>query len=227
LAAYFGECAHLEAASIVAFERMRAELRAHGAPRTLVRLARRAARDEARHARVTRVFAKRFGASRAPRPVVSWPGPRPLVEMAVENAAEGVVRETFGAAMALWQARHACDSEVRCAMRRIAEDECRHADLSWRVSRWLQRKLTSVEKERVARAIHETIEALRTEIASSPARSLREVTGLPDARQARALFALLERDVWVNARLARDCARSEARRTTGSLPSDVLRDSPR
>jgi hypothetical protein len=195
VATHFGECAKLEAASIVAFERMRAELAAHGAPQTLARSARRAARDETRHARMTRALARRFG-GRAPRPVLVSPRPRTLVEMALENAAEGVVRETFGAALALWQARHACDSEVRRAMREIADDECRHAELSWRVARWLHRKLAPAERERVSLEIRVAVAALRTEVTRAPHPELREVAGLPNAEQAQVLLAMLEHDVW-------------------------------
>jgi hypothetical protein len=118
--------------------------------------------------------------------------------MALENAAEGVVRETFGAAIALWQASHARDSEVRRAMRQIAGDECRHAELSWRLARWLQRKLTPVERERVSREARSTIAMLRDEVSRAPAPALREVAGLPSVRQGRVLLALLERDVWTD-----------------------------
>jgi hypothetical protein len=199
---YFLECAHLEAASVVAFERMRAELTAHGAPRALVRAARRAARDEARHARVTRGLARRFGGGRATRPAVASPRARSLVDMALENATEGLVRETFGAAVALWQAAHARDAEVRSAMERIAEDECRHAGLSWRVARWLEPRLADAERARVAVAIRNAVEALRAEISRDPDRSLREGVGLPSEGQASALLAMLERDVWSCERLS-------------------------
>ena len=195
VAAYFGECARLEAASIVAFERMRAELRGHGGPRALVRSARQAARDETRHARVMRALAKRFG-GRASRPTFEPWYRRGLVEMAVENAAEGIVRETYGAAIALWQARHARDSEVRRAIRQIADDECGHAELSWRVGRWLHRKLTPIDRERVSEEIRRAIAGLRSEVSRGPDHVLRELAGLPSARQARVLLAQLERHVW-------------------------------
>src|SRR4029079_19106973 len=45
---YLARAAHLEAASVVAFGALEAELRAHGAPPPLVRLAARSARDEVR-----------------------------------------------------------------------------------------------------------------------------------------------------------------------------------
>src|SRR3989442_1726027 len=53
LGGYFATMASLEAASVGAFRALRTELRAHGAPRALVRAAERAARDEIRHARMT------------------------------------------------------------------------------------------------------------------------------------------------------------------------------
>jgi hypothetical protein len=116
--------------------------------------------------------------------------------MALENAAEGVVRETFGAAIALWQANHARDSEVRRAMQQIAEDECRHAELSWRVARWLHRRLAPAERERLSLAIRDTVATLRTEVSRAPHQELRDVAGLPSAKQAQVLLALLEGSVW-------------------------------
>jgi hypothetical protein len=56
---------------------------------------------------------------------------RSLEEMALENVVEGCVRETFGAVVAMIQAERAGDARVRRAMRRIARDETRHAELSW------------------------------------------------------------------------------------------------
>src|SRR4029079_4274037 len=61
---------------------------------------------------------------------------RPLAEVAIENAVEGCVRETFGAMMATYQAAHAEDAEIARIMRRVARDETRHAALSWAVARW-------------------------------------------------------------------------------------------
>jgi hypothetical protein len=87
-------------------------------------------------------------------------------------------------------------SGVRREMRQIAEDECRHAELSWRVARWLCRKLTAADGERVSREIRGAIATLRAEVSVAPDRPLREVAGLPSARQARVLLALLERELW-------------------------------
>ena len=53
-----------------------------------------------------------------------------------ENAREGCVRETFGALIAMHQAERAGDPIIRRAMRRIAEEETRHAELAWEVASW-------------------------------------------------------------------------------------------
>src|SRR5262249_8324862 len=62
LGAYLAVAAHLEAASIHAFVRLERELRAHAAPRRLLRAVRRATMDEVRHARDTAALARSRGA---------------------------------------------------------------------------------------------------------------------------------------------------------------------
>src|SRR5215208_6791664 len=52
----------LEASSVEAFERLAAELSRYGAPRSLIREARRSARDEVRHALIMRRLALAYGA---------------------------------------------------------------------------------------------------------------------------------------------------------------------
>ncbi|HEY8091894.1 MAG TPA: ferritin-like domain-containing protein, partial [Polyangiaceae bacterium] len=128
------ERAYLEAVSVHAFARMESELAAHGAPAALLRGARRARRDEVRHtAMVSRLARRHGGAPRTPHA----PAPtsvRPLLAIALENAVEGCVRETYGAVVNLVEARASSDPAVRRAMKSIAEDECRHAELAWEVA---------------------------------------------------------------------------------------------
>ena len=57
----FAAAARLEAASVPAFAHLARELRAHGAPLTLVDGALQARRDEVRHTRQMRALARRFG----------------------------------------------------------------------------------------------------------------------------------------------------------------------
>ena len=188
IAAFFAHVAHLEAASVDAFEILGSELSAHGAPRSLRRAARRAARDEVRHARAMGTFARRAGA-RIQRPRVRRPAaPRPLLDIALENAREGCVRETYGALVALWQAEHALDPRVRAAFATIAREEARHAALSWRVAAWAEERLSPAEREMVRDARARTAVELSSELRREPPEVLAPL-GLPPARVAERLFA--------------------------------------
>jgi len=146
--AWLAEAAHLEAASVHAFSRLRRELANHGAPRTLLRAASRAARDERRHARTMRGLARRRGA-RAPIVEVMQTSPQTLLALAIENAIEGCVRETWSAFLAQHQAEHARDPLVRAAMKKIARDESRHAALAWSIDVHLRARLDGASRARI------------------------------------------------------------------------------
>lgn len=195
LGGYFASAAHLEAASVHAFERMAEELAAHGAPRSLVRAARRSARDEVRHARVTSRIARRFGGEPAAVRVRSR-GVRRLRDMALENAVEGCVRETYGALVATWQASHAQDAGIRRAMDRIAQDETRHAALSWAVARAIDPMLDDRDRRRVAAARARAVRTLRREVAAVTHPDLVREAGVPDASSALRLVDELAAAVW-------------------------------
>jgi len=191
--AYLAELAYEEEASITAFERMRAELVCLAAPRALVAGAARAARDEVRHARtMTRLAERRGGRVAGAR--VRRGRKRATWAIAAENAAEGCVKETYGALLARWQAAHAADGELRHAFTRIARDEARHAALSWALARWIEPKLDASQRTRVERA---RARALRTlaEGVDEPEASVVRDAGLPTASQARALLSAMAREL--------------------------------
>jgi hypothetical protein len=198
LAAYFSECAELEAASVFAFEFLAIDLAAHAAPEDLIAAARASAKDEIRHARVTRRLAERFGGE-AREPHAEPHAGRSLYEIALENAIEGVVRETFGAAVALWRADHAQDAVVRRAMRAIADDECNHAVLSWRIAAWARGRLDAPDRARIDAEVAAEIVRLRKALAVDPAPELSARAGVPNAAQAASLLDGLEADVWTRA----------------------------
>ncbi len=187
--------AYLEAASVHAFEHLALELEAHGAPTRLSRAARRAARDEVRHARVIAALAEHEGGV-VPEVREQWREVRSLEDMALENAVEGCVRETFGAAIATIQAARAGDAKVRRAMNGIARDETRHAELSWAVARWLSPKLDVAARHRVHEAQDQAIAALARDAAHEPDPSLTEKLGVPSAPQALAVLADLKAALW-------------------------------
>jgi hypothetical protein len=80
---------------------------------------------------------------------------RALVDVAVENAVEGCIRETYGALLAFVEALSSPDPSLRRAMRTIAEDECRHAELAWSVHAWALPRLRPAERKRVEDALRE------------------------------------------------------------------------
>lgn len=185
---FFAQCTHLEAASVPAFLTLERELVALGAGPKLRAAARRAARDEVRHTKMMRALAEAFGGVCADVELAAV-GPRTVLAMALENAREGCVGETYGAAQAAFQAQTASDPRVRSTLAVVARDEARHADLAWAVDAFLASLLTEVERREVSRAREEAWAALATSLAQEPSAHLREVTGLPSARDAALLVS--------------------------------------
>jgi rubrerythrin len=202
LGKYFASVEQLEAASIPAFRRMAHELTRHGAPKKLVRSARRAADEERRHARGARALAKRFGGVRAPFRVGAC-GERSLEAMAIENAVEGCVRETYAALVATWQAKNARHLDVRAHMARISHEETRHATLAWQTDAWARSKLGKDARARLDAARDEALETLLNELARSdvPAALARDA-GLPSVFTAMQLVHALAANGFAELRAA-------------------------
>ncbi|KFA89988.1 ferritin-like domain-containing protein [Archangium violaceum] len=195
LGRHFALAAHLEAASIKAFLRLREELALHGADVALRDAALVSALEEVMHTDVSTRLARRFGATPQRPEVVELPL-RSLFEVALENAVEGCVRETFGALVGHHQALHARDAEVREAMTRIAEDETRHAELSWAIDRWAREQLTAAECATLREAQREAVVTLREEVALPQDAALVTEAGVPTPEVAASLLATLEQELW-------------------------------
>ena len=189
--AWLAQAAWLEAASVYAFAHLARELESHGAPRGLVLGAIAAARDEVRHTELMTRLALRYGA-RPPAPVVALPGPRPLAELAIENAAEGCVRETWGAVVALWQAHTARDPVARATFVEIARDEARHAALAWAIDRWLRPQLDAEALARVAAA---RVAAARELLAEQDVPAIASI-GLPHGGELHGLVTRTHHALW-------------------------------
>ncbi|OJY30661.1 MAG: hypothetical protein BGO98_28575 [Myxococcales bacterium 68-20] len=188
---FFTDAAHLEAASVVAFERLASELSMLGAPHALVESALASRDDEIRHARMTAKAARRRGGHPV-APVIEPVARRTMLEIALENAVEGCVRETYGALVAHHQALAASDSSIAAMMRGIAEDETRHAGLAWDVAAWLEPQLSVEDRMTVASARAEALADLRSALGREPGRELEDVAGIPPANRALALLDALE-----------------------------------
>jgi hypothetical protein len=113
---------------------------------------------------------------------------RSLEAIALENVAEGCVRELYGALVATFQASTARDLQVKSAMARIAREETRHAALSLSLQRWLSQRLDPAALARVAAARRIAAHRLRREIEGQPELAHAEQAGLPTVLQAQRLF---------------------------------------
>ncbi|RKH68939.1 ferritin-like domain-containing protein [Corallococcus interemptor] len=192
---YFAKAARLEAAAIHAFLRLRDELALHGAGSALQDAALTSAADEVRHTEVTLRLAWRFGATPV-RPAVTDLPLRPWGEVLLDNTVEGCVRETYGALVAHHQAVHARDPEIREAMARIADDETRHAALSWDIDAWALPGLSTEARAALHAARRQAIKILREEVAVPLAPELITDAGLPSPEVAAALLDSLEQSLW-------------------------------
>ena len=189
--AYFAEVTWLEAAAVVAFRRVESELVALGAPTELIEAAQRAQADEIRHAREASALARRFGGAERPLEVAP-PVERDAFAIALENAVEGCVRETYGALVAAYQAKRAGDPEVRRFFARIAADEANHAELSHEIAAWLEPQLTAGERARIAAAKAEALAELYAATETSPYARL---AGLPPPEHTWRMLDGMQREI--------------------------------
>lgn len=183
LAGWLAHAADLERVSVDAFQILGRELAHHGAPPSLVERAARAEADEVRHARALATLARREGATVSTAPVTHG-DVRGLLAIALENAVEGCIRETYGALVAGWQARHAERSDLRRAMKAIHPEETSHAELAWDVHAWLADRLTAAERAQVERAMADAVAQLAHAARSPMAADLRSALGLPAPAEA-------------------------------------------
>jgi hypothetical protein len=196
IGAFLAESARLEAASVPAFARLARELLAHDAPTPLVAAAVRALRDEIRHFEITRTLARRHGAE--PQvPSVPVGETRPLEALAIENATEGCVGETFGAVVGQWQGRCAQDAGIRTAMASIAVDEAQHASLAWQIDEWAQSQLPIAARRRVSDARGQAADQFIANSATNEmAPEAVRLGGLPGAEARFALMEAMRSDLW-------------------------------
>lgn len=188
--ARLSHAAHLEAASVHAFARLREELSALGAPRALLDATARAADDEVRHAEAMSRVARELG-GRDVAVRVRARRRRSVAAIACENAREGCVRELFGALVATWQARHAADPRVRAIMGAIARDETRHAELSLDVARFLHGKLDARSRARVRASYRKAQREVAREASAPCSPDAAQTLGLPSPHVARAMLDAL------------------------------------
>jgi hypothetical protein len=195
---WLAEAAHLEAASVPAFERLAAALAMHGAPEELCRRALAAAQDERRHAAQMTTLAAEHGAAAAALELDEAVMPT-LIDLARDNTVQGCVGETWAALLARHQADAAGLPQVRGVMAAIAADETEHAELAWAIDEWLCTRLTAEERAEVVAARIAACEVLRERVTDGVDHPALQELGVPRRATAVALYDGLSRALWLAA----------------------------
>ena len=139
LAEYWVNMGLLEHASIAAFARFTLDLLSLGAPAYLISDSQSALGDEVEHARLAFGLASAYAGKRlgpGPLPIEGSLSNRSRLEIVRTAFLEGCIGETCAAVEAAEAAAEATDPAVARILQRIAEDETRHAALSYRFVAW-------------------------------------------------------------------------------------------
>ncbi len=136
----WAERAQFEHASVASFARFSMALLACGAPPALINASHQAAMDEVRHAQIALAIASAYCETSFNLGQLDIRGAfdsqLTLVDIAVATVVEGCVGETLAAIEVAESAQCAMKGPVQDALFAIAEDETRHAELSWAFVRW-------------------------------------------------------------------------------------------
>lgn len=160
LANHWLEIAAMEHASIGSFARFSLQLLALGAPPSLLADTQKAALDEIEHARIAYALASAYaGRKLGPGPLDASDAPLATSRREAIRSLifEACVNETLGAAEALAIADNVRDPALAGVLRRIANDEQRHAELAWRALAWLLESASVDETEVAQNAFAEAI----------------------------------------------------------------------
>jgi hypothetical protein len=194
LASYWIEIGRLEHASVAAFAQFVLQLLAVAAPPELVLAAQQALADEVEHARLAFGLASLYSGTGV--------GPGPLASTGAGAATslpellDAVIREAcLGETLAAFEAREAAeraeDPAVQAALRKIAGDEQRHAELGWRFVQWA---LTGADPQARARA-QATFAAALAEARHGAARDA-AAAGTPELHAHGVIDAPLRAQIW-------------------------------
>jgi hypothetical protein len=177
-----------ERVSITAFQHLAVELARFALDEDFIHRCHAAAEDERHH------VALLVGLGANPRLLPDLGSAldptRSRFAIALHNALEGCVAETWSALLVHWQSQHAADPATRLVFGQIARDEARHAELAWDLHHALVEGLSAPQRAEIeaarARALNELARTAMRQSLAVPA-SVRTKLGLPDPRRAHAL----------------------------------------
>ncbi|WP_020559812.1 ferritin-like domain-containing protein [Thiofilum flexile] len=192
---YLADMTAMETAAITAFRYLARELEAYGAPDKLIARAYQAADEEVRHAEMAGLLSEAYGGIAASVQVDDF-RLRSLYEIALENAVEGCVHETFAAACGLWQSQQAELGVFRQVIGHITDEEMDHAALSWDIYQWIMPQLSALEQAHIREAQAEAIHNLMQDFKQESDSQIQQAFGLPAHADAARLFEQLKNAVW-------------------------------
>ena len=178
IAHWLARAFHGEASSVAAFSILASELRQHNAPPSLAKRCMRAAKEEVMHARMMSRFCAQEGGKASPLDFGTQTK-RGIFELAMDNAVEGCIFETYAALRARYQSLHAENKKVRKIMKIIARDETAHAQLAWDIHSWIMPQLSDEQRACVAKEQEKARRKLKESVQNSPSTSLSKEIGLP------------------------------------------------
>ena len=175
---FFARAYHAEASSVAAFLQLRRELALHNAPSELLDRCIKAAKEEIIHARFMAGLAKKTNPI---LPCLDFGSVlnRSLFELALDNATEGCIFESYAALKAHYQANNATNSKIKRLMQRIAKDETNHAQLAWDIHHYLMKRLSAEEQKYIIQAQQEALVQLQEQVLRESEHPQRQAVGFP------------------------------------------------
>jgi len=199
LARYWIEVALAEHASVPAFARFALQLAALGAPAHLLADTAAAMGDEIEHARLAFALARRYGG------IAVGPAALPIdgalaqscdvLDIAVLAVREACIGETLAAIEAAAALAGATDPHVCGVLRRIADDELRHAALGWRFVAWVIARTDAHGRARLHGAFARAVADADASVGEHVAEPELRAHGMLDGRERSAVRREALRDV--------------------------------
>ena len=183
---YFAQLAYMKAQSVFAFIELASNLRHFQAPVTFIERCDIAAKNQLLHTKLMQELAEIEGFFIPPVRYSSTTNN--IFSVAMHNAVEGCVYETWSALIANWQSTHlAADPELQTVYEQIGQDEARHSQLAWDVHAWFLKKLT----KRQQKMLHKEQTKAVAELLLSEGRiSTIEGLGLPLSHERKMLSSV-------------------------------------
>ena len=116
--------------------------------------------------------------------------------MALENAVEGCVRETYGALVGAYQAATAKHPQIKETISQLVQDEIQHASLSLAIWQWASPQLSKAERAQIAEIQAATVASLRAAAHERHAEELYSEAGYPQTDVALGMLDALQGSLW-------------------------------